>query len=69
MQAIPGQELGLRVEYASDVFDAASVEALVGRLQRVLAVMTAEPARRLSAVDVLDAGEHAGWRSGVIGWC
>ncbi|EID12393.1 non-ribosomal peptide synthetase, partial [Mycobacterium xenopi RIVM700367] len=59
MQAIPGQELGLRVEYASDVFDAASVEALVGRLQRVLAVMTAEPARRLSAVDVLDAGEHA----------
>ncbi|EUA76189.1 hypothetical protein I553_9148 [Mycobacterium xenopi 4042] len=34
MQAIPGQELGLRVEYASDVFDAASVEALVGRLQR-----------------------------------
>ncbi|EUA24491.1 condensation domain protein [Mycobacterium xenopi 3993] len=47
------------VEFRSDVFDAASVEALVGRLQRVLAVMTAEPARRLSAVDVLDAGEHA----------
>ncbi|WP_249026231.1 condensation domain-containing protein, partial [Mycobacterium xenopi] len=29
------------VEFRSDVFDAASVEALVGRLQRVLAVMTA----------------------------
>ncbi|EUA76196.1 linear gramicidin synthetase subunit D domain protein [Mycobacterium xenopi 4042] len=38
-------------------------------MQRVLAVMTAEPARRLSAVDVLDAGEHARLEEWVIGWC
>ncbi|EUA76190.1 linear gramicidin synthetase subunit D domain protein [Mycobacterium xenopi 4042] len=41
----------------------------------MLAVMTAEPARRLSAVDVLDAGEHARleeWGNRVVltrRWC
>ncbi|MDV3135222.1 non-ribosomal peptide synthetase, partial [Mycobacterium sp. 29Ha] len=56
--------IGGGVEFRTDVFDAASVEALIGRLQRVLVAMTADPARRLSSVDVLDAGEHArlqGW--------
>ncbi|MGH3959764.1 amino acid adenylation domain-containing protein [Mycobacterium sp.] len=64
VQALPGSELGLRVEFDTDVFDVAGVEALIGRLQRVLVAMTADPGRRLSSVDVLDAGEHArleGW--------
>ena len=64
LQAMPGAELGLRVEFDTDVFDAASIEALIERLQRVLVAMTADPTRRLSSVDVLDAGEHArldGW--------
>ena len=64
MQALPGDELGLRVEFDTDVFDAASIEALIERLQRVLVAMTADPTRRLSSMDVLDAGEHArldGW--------
>ena len=56
---MPGDELGLRVEYDTDVFDAASVEALIERLQRVLVAMTADPGRRLSSVDLLDADEHA----------
>ena len=62
--ALPGHELGLRVEFDTDVFDAASIEALIERLQRVLVAMTADPTRRLSSIDVLDAGEHArldGW--------
>ena len=59
VQAMPGSELGLRVEFDTDVFDAASIEALIERLQRVLVAMTADPARRLSSMDVLDAGEHA----------
>ena len=59
VQAMPGRELGLRVEYDTDVFDAASIEALIERLERVLVAMTADPARRLSSMDVLDAGEHA----------
>ena len=62
--AVPGRELGLGVEFATDVFDADRIEALIGRLERVLVAMTADPARRLSSVDVLDGGEHArldGW--------
>ena len=42
---MPGHELGLRVEYDTDVFDPASVETLVERLQRVLVAMTADPDR------------------------
>src|ERR1700743_2491987 len=59
VQAQPGPELSLRVEYDTDVFAAASVEVLVERLQRVLAAMVADPGRRLSSVDVLGAGEQA----------
>ena len=52
------------MEFRTDVFDAASVEALIERLQRVLVAMTADPTRRLSSIDVLDEREHArleGW--------
>ena len=62
--AAPGRELGLRVEFDTDVFDAASIEALIERLQQVVVAMTADPTRRLSSMDLLDAGEHArldGW--------
>ena len=64
VEALPGRELGLRVEFDTDVFDAASIEALIERLQRVLVAMTADPTRRLSSMDVLDEAEHArldGW--------
>ena len=57
--ALPGRELGLRVEYDTEVFDTDSIHTLIERLQRVLVAMTADPARRLSSIDVLDAGEHA----------
>ena len=33
VQAVPGRELGLRVEFDTDVFDAASIEALIERLR------------------------------------
>ena len=52
------------VEFRTDVFDAASIQTLIGRLERVLVALTADPTRRLSSMDVLDAGEHArldGW--------
>ena len=58
LQAIPGAELGLRVEYDTHVFDAESIEALIERLQKVLEAMTADPTRRLLSIDVLDAGER-----------
>jgi hypothetical protein len=42
MVAIPGRELGVRLEYDTDVFDTASIETLVERLERVLVAMTAD---------------------------
>ena len=59
VQAQPGPQLNLRVEYDTDVFDAGSVDALVGRLERVLVAMAADPGRRLSSIDLLDSGEQA----------
>ena len=59
MAARPGSELGLRVEFDTDVFDAVGIATLIGRLERVLVAMTADPTRPLSSVDVLDADEHA----------
>src|SRR5262249_42182350 len=62
--ALPGVELGLRVEFDTEVFDADSIQALIERWRRGLAAMTVEPTRSLSSVDVLGAGEHArldGW--------
>ena len=61
-----GEPAGIsgEVEFRTDVFDAASIEALIERLERVLVALTADPTRRLSSMDVLDAGEHAhldGW--------
>ena len=56
--------IGGAVEFRTDVFDADSIEALIERLERVLVAMTADPARRLSSIDLLDEGEHArldGW--------
>ena len=47
------------VEFRTDVFDTASIEALIGRLERVVVALTADPTRRLSSIDVLDELEHA----------
>ena len=60
MQVQPGEELGIRIEYDTDVFDAASVEVLIARWVRVLEAMTVDPGRRVSSIDVLDEAEHAG---------
>ena len=58
VQALPGDELGLRVEYDTEVFDTASIAALIGRFERVLGAMTTDPGRRVSSMDVLDVAER-----------
>ena len=58
VQAVPGRELELRVQYRADLFDVATIEALIERLKRVLVAMTADPNRRLSKMDLLTDGEH-----------
>ena len=50
IQAVPGRELELRVQYRTDVFDAASIDALIERFKRVLVAMTADPTRPLSSM-------------------
>ncbi|WP_420892009.1 amino acid adenylation domain-containing protein [Mycobacteroides salmoniphilum] len=56
--AMPGQELGLRVEFDTEVFESAAIEIIVDRLRQVLTAMVADPTTRLSSIDLLDAGEH-----------
>ena len=58
VEALPGRELDLRVEFDMDIFDATDIQKLIERLRRVLVAMTADPTRRLSTVDLLDAGER-----------
>ncbi|HEY0227248.1 MAG TPA: condensation domain-containing protein, partial [Mycobacterium sp.] len=40
VQAVPGHEIGLRVEYDTELFTTARIEKLIQRLQRVLIAMT-----------------------------
>ena len=73
MEARPGRELVLRVEYDTDVFDAASIETLIERLQRVLVAMTAIGAdanrtrcrRSMCSMRL----SMPAWMSGVTGRC
>ncbi|WP_141119924.1 non-ribosomal peptide synthetase, partial [Mycobacterium malmoense] len=57
--------IGGAAEFRTDVFDTASVEALVEQFRRVLVAVTADPTRRVSSIDVLDEAEHA--RLAVVG--
>ncbi|MFQ2875479.1 non-ribosomal peptide synthase/polyketide synthase [Mycobacterium sp. MS3] len=59
IQALPGSELGLRVEFDTDVFDTDDIDELIRGFERLSVSMSAEPGRRLSSVDVLDAGQQA----------
>ena len=54
-----GDELFLSTSGAGGPFSNFDVSDLARRLERVLVAMTADPARRLSSVDVLDEAEHA----------
>ena len=54
-----GDQLFFSTAGAGQPFSNFDVSDLAGRLQQVLVAMTADPARRLSSIDVLDEGEHA----------
>ncbi|MEU6378918.1 amino acid adenylation domain-containing protein [Streptomyces sp. NPDC046909] len=57
---VPGPSGGAHgwLEYATDLFDHATAEALVDRFVRVLRQVVAEPSTRLGSVDVLTATER-----------
>ncbi|MFE5588384.1 amino acid adenylation domain-containing protein, partial [Kitasatospora sp. NPDC056531] len=54
----PAEGIIGRVEYSTDLFDRATVEALVARWLRLLAAVVAEPDRPLSGIDVLTVEER-----------
>jgi acyl carrier protein len=58
VQALPGRELELRVQFRTDVFGLSRIEALMERFTQVLASMTDDATRRLS-MDLLDGGAQA----------
>ncbi|MET8630809.1 amino acid adenylation domain-containing protein, partial [Kitasatospora sp. NPDC004669] len=63
---------GLRgeLEYTVDLFDHSTVEAMAGRLTRLLAAVVADPGLRVGTVDVLDEAERhrilTGWNDTAV---
>jgi amino acid adenylation domain-containing protein len=51
-----GELIGM-AEHATDLFDATTIDRLVGHFERLLAGMAEEPERRISDVDLLTAAE------------
>ena len=58
LKVAPGERLQLRLEYRGDLFDRGSVEALAGRLVRLLEAAVAEPERAIGSLDILSAEER-----------
>ncbi|MFC5752657.1 non-ribosomal peptide synthetase, partial [Actinomadura rugatobispora] len=56
--ATPGDRLELQIDYRPDMFDAATAQALAGRLTRVLAQMAADPEVRVGDLEVLGEAER-----------
>jgi non-ribosomal peptide synthetase component F len=55
---VPGNELGIKIGFDSDRFDASAIEQILGHLLTVLEAMAAQPEQRLSEVPFLTAREH-----------
>ncbi|MFI6641776.1 amino acid adenylation domain-containing protein [Streptomyces sp. NPDC050504] len=54
-----GTEMAVQWQYRPDLFAHADVEALSGRLVRLLEAFAADPAQRLAALDLVSADERA----------
>ncbi|MGW5117573.1 amino acid adenylation domain-containing protein [Streptomyces noursei] len=61
-----------RLEYATDLYDRRTAESFAARFVRVLECVTADPAQRLSEVDVLGPEDRAlvlhGWNDTGLAW-
>ncbi|MCA2323240.1 condensation domain-containing protein, partial [Mycobacterium intracellulare] len=58
VQATPGREIRLRIEYDTNAFEDAAIDVLGDRFRRLLVCMAADPEQRLSSMAVLDSGER-----------
>ena len=55
---LPGERLRLRLDYRPDLFDRAGMEALAGRLIRLLEAAVADPGRAIGSLEILAADER-----------
>nr|WP_262490949.1 non-ribosomal peptide synthetase [Mycobacterium simiae] len=55
---LPGPQLAFHIEFATDIFAAHRIDALIERLQRLLQIMATQPDRALSTVDLLSETEN-----------
>ncbi|HEY4747890.1 MAG TPA: condensation domain-containing protein, partial [Steroidobacteraceae bacterium] len=58
LAAHPGERLQLQLSYWPDLFDRASVEAIAGRLVRLLEGAIADPERAIGKLDILSSAER-----------
>ena len=58
LRVVPGDRLHLRVAYREDACSLPDVEAIIGRLRRVLEAIAADPSRPLAAVGLLSETER-----------
>ncbi|WP_030840413.1 amino acid adenylation domain-containing protein [Streptomyces hygroscopicus] len=56
---MPGRPLRLRLDHQTDLFDRATAEAIVARLERVLRALVADPDGRIGALEILAPAERA----------
>ncbi len=56
IQAVPGAELDLRIQYHADVFDAAGIDSLVEQFTRVVVAMITDPTQPLLSADLQGGG-------------
>ncbi|HET9876048.1 MAG TPA: amino acid adenylation domain-containing protein, partial [Mycobacterium sp.] len=59
VQAVPGSQVELHLQYRVDVFDAADIDGLIERFNQALVAMTTDPARPLPSMDARGGGKHA----------
>ncbi|MFI5800203.1 amino acid adenylation domain-containing protein [Streptomyces sp. NPDC051677] len=58
LSVLPARRLALRLSYRPDLYDEAGARALLDRFARVLAALTADPARPVREVEALLPGER-----------
>ncbi|MFD9822354.1 amino acid adenylation domain-containing protein, partial [Streptomyces violascens] len=58
MADLPGMGVLGHLEYATDLFDRETVEAIAARFTRVVGVLAADPAQRVSSIELVEPAER-----------
>ena len=58
LAVVPGEQLHLRLDYRTDLFDSTSVAAIAARLVRLLEAAAGDPNRAIGGIDILSPQER-----------